>query len=363
MIVTALSSTSHAGICLMSHQKLIATGLLWLSLGQPMSAQSVAAAPDTVDADARSLAWMAQHGFAITAFDSLPEAGDLAIWDSLTAHARIIGLGEQTHGSSEFTRMKLRLIAHGVRSGHVNVIGFENAPAPVVAINRYLHGDSANVDALMGQLSKLWRTEEVKSVVVWLHDYNAAQRRAGAPQVDMVGVDVINSSPARDSGMAESIAAEIARRSPESRAMLWAHNIHVSYLPNRIGVQLRRLVGRRYVALGFATAGGTYRARIPTDATAPLSEGHVLPAPTPGSAELSLLRLSARVGGVAQLYDLRGIVNDPRGAWLTVPRDFHHVGTSADARAVQVQDVGEMFDLLMFVPSTTTSHGIAGIQR
>ena len=82
----------------------------------------------------------------------------------------------------------------------------------------------------------------------------------------------------------------------------------------------------------------------------------------PGSAELSLPRTSARAGGVAQLHDLRGIVGDPRGAWLAVPRNFHHVGTSADALAVQVQHVGEMLHLLMFVPRTTTSHSIAGIQ-
>jgi erythromycin esterase-like protein len=361
MIVISLPFTPD--ICpLMTYKELIATGVVCLALGQPMDAQSVSVAPDTVDADASTLAWMAQHGSAISAFDRVPDEGDLTLWDALTANARIIGLGEQTHGSSEFTRTKLRLIAHGVRSQHVTVIGFENVPAPVAAINRYLHGDSANVDSLMGHLSKLWRTEEVKSVVLWLHDYNVEQRRMGAPQVDMVGVDIINSSPARDSGMAESMAAEIARRSPESRAMMWAHNIHVSYLPNRIGVQLRRLIGARYVALGFATAEGTYRARTPTDATAPLSEGHVLPPPTPGSAELSLSRLSGRVGGVAQLYDLRGIIADPRGAWLRTPRNFHHVGTSADALAVQVQNVGEMFDLLMFVPRTTTSHSIPGIQ-
>jgi erythromycin esterase-like protein len=325
------------------------------------AAQSASPVADTMDADARTLDWMATHASAIEAVDRRDDVRDLARWDALTANARIIGLGEQTHGSTEFSRLKLRLIEHGVRSQHVTVVGLENAPEPVAAINRYLHGEPADVDSLMGKLSRLWRTEEIKAVVVWLRDYNAEQRRVAGKLVDMVGIDVMNSSPARDSAMAECIAAEIARRPDNERAMFWAHNIHVSYLPNRMGLPLRKLVGTRYVALGFGTAEGTYRAHAPSNPLAVQSDGHVLPVSTPGSVEVNLARLAPRIGGAAQLYDLRAIVADSRGAWLTTPRSFRHVGTNA-APVIQIENVGAMFDLLMFVPTTSTSHSIAGIQ-
>ena len=335
--------------------------LLPMVIAGGVMAQSASVTPDTTNADVRTMDWMARHASPMRAIDHGADMQDLARWDSLTTNARVIGLGEQTHGSSEFSRMKLRLIEHGIRSQHVTVIGLENAPAPVAAINSYIRGGAADVDSLMSKLSRLWRTEEVKAVVTWLRSYNDEQRRAGRPLIDMIGIDVMNGSPARDSGMAESIAQAIAQRPVAERAMFWAHNVHVSYLPTRIGLQLRRILGPGYVALGFGTAEGTYRAHAPSDAQPVQTDGHVLASPTVGSVELNLARLAPDVGGAAQLYDLHAIVADPRGAWLTTPRSFRHVGTNA-APVIQVENVGAMFDLLMFVPRTTSSHSISGIQ-
>ena len=89
-----------------------------------------------MDANAQTLDWMAAHASALLTLDRRDDVRDLARWDALTANARIIGLGEQSHGSSESSRVKLRLIEHGVRSQRVTVIGWENAPAPVAGINR-----------------------------------------------------------------------------------------------------------------------------------------------------------------------------------------------------------------------------------
>ena len=345
----------------MALKECVLRSFLAIAVCRGAGAQSPAPVAGAMDADAKTFDWMAAHASALLTLDRRDDVRDLARWDALTANARIIGLGEQTHGSNEFSRVKLRLIEHGVRSQHVTVIGWENAPAPVAGINRYLHGEPSDVDSLMSKLSRLWRTAEVKAVVLWLRAYNAEQRRLGLTQVDMVGIDVMNASAARDSAMAESMAATIAGRPDGERAMFWAHNIHVSYLPNRIGVELRRLVGTRYVALGFGTAEGTYRAHAPSNPQPVQSDGNVLPASTPGSLEVNLARLSSRVGGSAQLYDLRAIVADARGSWLTTPRSFRHVGTNA-APVIQVENVGAMFDLLLFVPTTTSSHSIPGIQ-
>ena len=345
----------------MSYMNVTVAGLLCVAASGPAMAQSVSLAPDTVDADAPTLEWMAQHAWPFRVIDHAVDPRDFIAWDSLTAGARVIGLGEQTHGTSEFSRMKLRLIQHGVRAKNVMVIGLENAPAPVAAINRYVHGEDGDVDMLMGGLSRLWRTEELRTVISWLRGYNTERRMIRGTQVDIVGIDVMNGSAARDSGMAESIVGELAKRPEGGRAMFWAHNVHVSYLPNRIGVQLRRMLGAGYVALGFGTAEGTYRAHAPTDPQSAQTDGHVLASPTPGSVELNLARLAPRVGGLAQLYDLHAIVAGPRGAWLTMPRSFRHIGTNA-APVIQVENVGAMFDLLIFIPTTTSSHSIAGIQ-
>lgn len=343
----------------MRARKILPLGALMAIFAVRSSAQGAATVVrDTTNASAATLDWIAAHGSPLRAVDASADDRDLVRWDQLTASARVIGMGEQTHGTSEFGRVKLRLIQHGVLVQNVTVLGWENGRAPMAAIDRYVHGEMADVDSLMRGLSRLWQTEEVKAVFVWLRKHNETQRRTGDMQVDVVGIDVLP-GPARDSGMAEAIAGEISRRPPQERAMVWSHNIHVAYAMDRMGPQLKRIFGARYVAAGFATASGTYRAHAPTDSAGRQSDGHVLPPAGPGSVEFNLLRISERVGGIAQLYDVRGIAADARGAWLSAWRDFHFVGTNVTPSGLQTANVGEMFDLLMFIPQTTSSHSLA----
>ena len=166
--------------------------LLLLALAPPAAAQVQVAAPDTTEADSlsrRYIAWLRQHAFPIRTEDPTDEDfSDLQRLKPMLAGVRIIGLGEQTHGTREFFRMKHRLLSFLVREMGVRTFALEASQTHCEAINDYVEGKSADgAAALAGQGFWMWDTEEVRALVDWMRAYNASV--GPADRVRFVGID------------------------------------------------------------------------------------------------------------------------------------------------------------------------------
>jgi erythromycin esterase len=112
---------------------------------------------------------------------TLPE-DDLVPLLGRLAGARIIGLGEATHGDHESFQFKSRLIRALVRQHGLRLVLFEAGPAEMDPCDRYVTGAS---DALpMGAELHPWRTEEVRDLFVWLREWNAEH---GDAQIRVAG--------------------------------------------------------------------------------------------------------------------------------------------------------------------------------
>ncbi len=99
---------------------------------------------------------------------------------------RIIGLGEGTHGTSEYFRMKTRLIKYLVQNKGYTVIGFEAFLLECEAINQYiLTGEGDPKQALKGLMFWCWNTKEVLELIEWLKTYNQTAKK----KVKFVGID------------------------------------------------------------------------------------------------------------------------------------------------------------------------------
>ena len=321
---------------------------------------------DRSEASRETREWIAAHTTVLSSLDS----GDLGAWRKLVGSARLIGLGEQTHGTHEFFNMKRRLITDGVDAMHVRVVAFEEAPALMAQIDSVIgrpideppgqpdggDGKYMRLDSLVRRMAPQWRTVEVRDFFATMRLANLTRQARKLPMVHFIGVDSRGGPPAaRDSIMAENAIAALSKLPDGERLMLWSHNLHVGMLPNRIGSYLHQRLGAQYVVLGFATAEGTYRAHAPGDSARAWSEGHALEPSQAGSVESAFLPTS----GAALLVDVRGIVADPRGAWFRTPRDFHHEGSNVDDGSVQVYNIGETFHILMFIPKTTSARGLS----
>lgn len=409
------------------------------------------------------LAWLAARSAPL--FGVSPQIGtrgdaDLVLFSRIVGNARVVGLGESTHGTSEFFQLKHRLLEYLVRRQGFDLFAIEANQLAVERLNAFvLRGEGTARDA-MRVLFRVWNTEEVLALVEWMRAYNVsaparpvrfvgfdmqdhrtpvdtlrafvgradpsfgprvdalsgpyrAERSYATPQVaesiragwqaqadtlwrevsarraqwlveassaaDSVTIEwAVQSanlfrqaarfnaslnSPDRDSLMAANLAWSLKTLYPGSRAVLWAHDVHVSRGGDTVrsfnggaqmGAYLRRLYGADYRAFSLLTATGRYSAtRSFTDHEVVTVEA--FPAPV-GSVEAVLAALPEPAGAIGLVVDLRSDPADPKAAWLWQPRPLRHIGYAAYDYGFELLAVMPLeFDGVVFVNQTGPS--------
>jgi erythromycin esterase len=87
--------------------------------------------------------------------------------------AAIVALGEGTHGTREFFRLKHRLLRHLVTEAGVRTFAMEaNAPEARMLDEYVVHGRGDPEAGLEGLYFWTWQTEEVLALVEWLRTFN-----------------------------------------------------------------------------------------------------------------------------------------------------------------------------------------------
>jgi erythromycin esterase-like protein len=170
-------------------------------------------------------------------------------------------------------------------------------------------------------------------------------------------------SPDRDSLMAANLAWALRTLYPDSRAVVWAHDVHVSHGGDsarsfnggaQMGAYLKRAFSLDYVAFSLLTAVGEY------SATRSFTDHQIIPVrafPAPeGSVEAALAAVPRPAGSPGLIVDLRPLAGNPGGAWLSLPRPVRHVGYAAYDYGFDLQGVMPLeFDGLIFIERTTAS--------
>lgn len=363
---------------------------------------ALAPAPEAVRA------WIDATAVRVTSADPAHELSDLEGVAQLVGNARVVGLGEATHGTREFFQLKHRLVRYLVERMGFTLFAIEANQPECRAINDYVvRGVGDPRAALAGVRFWTWNTEEVLALIEWMRAWNAepGHRR----KVQFAGVDMQYTAAAeaavagfvrrvapgdaamealvagltgpagqraasiaglvagfkrharrwraadavayadaqhdlrilqqaaarsaggavRDAAMAENLAWLLAQSPKGTRAIVWAHNLHIArrgfvgFLPT-MGQHLRARYGVSYLPIGFAFDRGSFQATAVT-----MDHGHPVIEHTLGPA--SVLDVAApftQVGSPIAIVDLR---KPPRGevaAWLAAP---HRCATPATA--------------------------------
>jgi erythromycin esterase len=170
--------------------------------GVRYDAVPVAATPSETD-----VAWLARHTTTIDTVDAEREShqdySDLAPFRELVGHARVVALGEDTHGTSEFFRAKHRLTQFMVEHMGARVFAIEANQLAVRPINDYVLGAPHDVRDVMRAMFRVWNTQEMLELIEWMRSYNAAHPDR---PVHFVGYDMQDPSLPID-----SVAAFLAR--------------------------------------------------------------------------------------------------------------------------------------------------------
>lgn len=116
---------------------------------------------------------------------SLPY-GDLEFLRDLVGDARIVALGENTHGTRDFFEMKARILRFLVEEMDFNTFAIEATWPEARRLDRYVRtGEGDPKELLSGLYFWVWNTESVLEMIEWMRAHNEAGGDLGFHGVDM----------------------------------------------------------------------------------------------------------------------------------------------------------------------------------
>lgn len=116
--------------------------------------------------------WLRQEALPISTTDPASPTDDIASLAKTLATARVIGVGEATHGTREYFRLKHRLLERLVTHHGLTLLAMEANFGEAERIDAWLRtGEGTVEDALKG-LVVVWRTEEVRDLLLWMRAWN-----------------------------------------------------------------------------------------------------------------------------------------------------------------------------------------------
>ncbi len=121
--------------------------------------------------------WVAHNAIPLETVEAGHGFRDLQPLKKLIGNARIVALGEATHGTREFFQLKHRMLEFLVTEMGFTAFGMEAPLLEAFDVNHYvLTGEGDPAKALSGLHFYIWDTEEVLDMVRWMRQYNADPR-------------------------------------------------------------------------------------------------------------------------------------------------------------------------------------------
>jgi erythromycin esterase len=145
-------------------------------------------APEPLGAPAaRQTDWVRQAAYPFTTAKAGSGFDDLAHVKDIVGDARIVALGEGTHGTHEFFQMKHRLVEYLATNMGFTIFAIEaNMPEAYLVNDYVLNGKGDPRQLLRGMYFWTWNTQEVLDMIEWMRQFNAS----GKGRIQFTGFDV-----------------------------------------------------------------------------------------------------------------------------------------------------------------------------
>ncbi|MGH6814817.1 MAG: erythromycin esterase family protein [Hyphomicrobiaceae bacterium] len=122
--------------------------------------------------------WIQTNAIPLATAEAGNGFADLEPLRAAIGEARIVSLGEATHGTREFFQLKHRLLEFCVSELGFTVFGIEASLPESLAVNDYvLHGTGDPADGLASMRFWTWDTEEVLTLIEWMRTWNKTHDR------------------------------------------------------------------------------------------------------------------------------------------------------------------------------------------
>ncbi|MCU1263756.1 MAG: hypothetical protein JWM21_74 [Acidobacteria bacterium] len=153
-----------------------------------LTAEQTAArlAQETANADA-TRSWLKANAIRLSTVEAGHGFADMEPLKKIVGDARIVSLGEATHGSREFFQLKHRMLEFLATEKGFTIFSIEANMPEAYRLNDYvLNGNGDPAKLIEGMYFWTWRTEEVLDMVQWMREFN----KSGKGPVQFTGFDM-----------------------------------------------------------------------------------------------------------------------------------------------------------------------------
>jgi erythromycin esterase len=140
-------------------------------------------------------AWLQGAAVPLTSDDPTSAPDDLAPLQEVLQEVSVVGLGEATHGTREFFRMRHRVLRFLIETLGFDTLAIEGSYSAAERLNAYVSGSAGDVRRLLADLHLFWNIEEFVAVVEWIRLYN---EQSPPKTIRFCGLDIYDTRPGRE---------------------------------------------------------------------------------------------------------------------------------------------------------------------
>ena len=131
--------------------------------------------PCTLHAQADVTSWIRTNAVPLKTVEARHGFDDMEPLRRIIGDARIVSLGEATHGTREFFQLKHRMLEFLATRMGFTIFSIEANMPEAYRLNDYvLNGTGDPAQLLRGMYFWTWNTEEVLDMIRWMREFNAS---------------------------------------------------------------------------------------------------------------------------------------------------------------------------------------------
>ena len=139
--------------------------------------------------------WIRKNAIPLRTVEAGNGFNDMQPLKKIVGNARIVALGEATHGTREFFQLKHRMIEFLASQMGFTIFSIEANMPEAYRLNDFvLKGNGDPKQLLKGMYFWTWDTEEVLNMILWMREFN----RSGKGRIEFTGFDMQKPTVAMD---------------------------------------------------------------------------------------------------------------------------------------------------------------------
>lgn len=139
--------------------------------------------------------WIRSHAIRLQTAEAGHGFADMKPLKNIVGNARIVSLGEATHGTREFFQLKHRMLEFLASEMGFTIFSIEANMPEAYRLNDFvLNGNGDPAKLIKGMYFWTWNTQEVLDMILWMREFN----KSGKGRVQFTGFDMQTPDVAAD---------------------------------------------------------------------------------------------------------------------------------------------------------------------